>query len=213
MIAMRYRPYPGPGNEIINITFRTETADFLLERYTAELQDSFFWHTGPKPLIYHVEGPRFERAVNMSRELHMGVKTLIRIEEFLLAIMTRCIDYNVSADATVPRWLLTACREAKQPHVFREGAAGFVRAANRGHEHVCRMAKKYLGISPSAFVNEKRMEYAALMLEGSDLNITDIAYECGIENTSHFYRLFHRHYGITPHQYRLYHQKNPVQAN
>ena len=203
----------GEANEIVNVAFRSDIAEHLGKRYSAELNGRFFWHRREQPDTYHLTGPRFERAVNLSAELQILKNSLAAIEEYLLALFTRVVEHHPTVDDSVPGWLLAASAAAKRPEVFRQGAAGFVKAAGRGHEHVCRMARKHLGVSPSAYVNRIRMEYAALMLAGSDLTINDISSECGIENLSHFYRVFQRQYGTTPRQYRLHHQKNPLRAS
>lgn len=203
----------GTRSEIINIAFRREIAEHLVARYGAEIDGRFFWHDRDAPETYFLTGPRFERATNLSSEIQPLRSSLIAIDEYLLALFTRVLDHPATANETVPRWLIAAGAAAKRPELFRQGAAGFVKAAGRGHEHVCRMARKHFGVSPSAYVNRIRMEYAALMLAGSDLPIGDIASECGIENLSYFYRVFQRQYGTTPRQYRLHHQKNPLRAS
>ena len=202
----------GEPNEIVNVAFRSEIADHLGARYEAELKGRFFWQDRGGPDVFLLSAPQFERAANLSSELQTSRNSLAAIEEFLLALMTRVVDHRMATDESIPRWLLAAAAAAKRPEVFREGAAGFVKAAGKGHEHVCRVARKHLGVSPSAYVNKIRMEYAALMLAGSDLSINDISNECGIENISHFYRVFQRQYGTTPRQYRVQHQKNPLRA-
>ncbi len=203
----------GARNEIVNVAFRSHIAEHLGQRYSAELRGRFFWHGREEPDTYHLTGPRFERAANVASELQVSRKSLAVIEEFLLALLTRVVDHHTTTDESVPGWLVAASAAARRPDVFRQGAAGFVKAAGRGHEHVCRMARKHLGMSPSAYVNKMRMEYAALMLAGSDLSINEIAGACGIENLSHFYRVFQRQYGTTPRRYRLNHQKNPLRAS
>ena len=55
------------------------------------------------------------------------------------------------------------------------------------------------------------MQYAATALGSSDRSISDIALDCGIENMSHFYKLFRAHYGVTPRAYRMVHARKPVQ--
>lgn len=40
------------------------------------------------------------------------------------------------------------------------------------------------------------------MLRNSSMSVTDVAYACGFSGTSYFCELFHRHYGITPNEYR-----------
>ena len=200
-----------PGAEIINIIFSDDVANHIGDRYREEFGGRFFWHDHAEPDSFQLAGPRFERAVNIASELKFGRNSLARIEEFLLSVMIRVVDFSVDNDPSVPTWLMAACRSARRPEVFRKGARGFVEAAGRGHEHVCRTARKHLGISPSAYANERRMEYAALMLGSTDMSIENIARDCGIENLSHFYRLFRARYGVTPRRYRLHHLKDPVQ--
>ncbi len=203
----------GEQSEIVNVAFRSDIADHLGQRYAAEVSGRFFWHDRDAPETYFLTGPRFERAVNLASEVQPFGSSLAAIDDYLLAMFTRVLEHHAAFDESVPYWLVAASVAAKRPEVFREGAAGFVKAAGRGHEHVCRMARKHLGVSPSAYVNRIRMEYAALMLAGSDLTINDIAGECGIENLSYFYRVFQRQYGTTPRQYRMHHQTNPLQAS
>ena len=165
----------GELNEIVNVAFRSEIADHLGDRYAADLGGRFFWHDRARPDVFPLTGPQFERAANLSSELQTSRNSLAAIEEYLLALMTRVVDHRAATDESIPGWLVAATAAAKRPEVFREGAAGFVKAAGKGHEHVCRVARKHLGVSPSAYVNKIRMEYAALMLSGSDLSINDIS--------------------------------------
>ncbi|MEM6638172.1 MAG: AraC family transcriptional regulator [Pseudomonadota bacterium] len=188
--------------QIINIAFRAETADHLAARYGADLGARFFWKPGPEPETLVLIGPQRERAINTALELQTSLRALIRIEEFLLTIMLRVAGLALSGTGRAPDWLLRACEAAREPRVFRRGATGFVEAAGRSHEHVCRTARTFLGLSPSAYVNRLRMEYAAMELGRSDHSISEIAALCGIENLSHFHGLFRRHYGVTPRAYR-----------
>lgn len=59
------------------------------------------------------------------------------------------------------------------------------------------------GISISEYVTAKRMMKAGKLLEQSDLSISRIAYECGIDNFSYFTKVFRKTYGCTPREYRL----------
>ena len=192
--------------------FRPETAAHLGARYT-EFQGRFFWREGPEPDTHIIRGPRMERAINTALELRGSLRTLARIEEFLLTLMTRVIDYDAALPSAAPKWLVAACAAARSREVFQLGAAGFVDVAGRGHEHVCRETRRHLGLTPSELVNRIRMEHAAMHLGGSGLSVEEIALDCGIENLSHFYKLFKAHYGTTPRIYRRRHQSDPVQPD
>ena len=47
------------------------------------------------------------------------------------------------------------------------------------------------------------MEEAAFLLKQASISVSDVGYELGFSNLSHFSRLFQRHYGITPKKYTL----------
>ena len=196
----------GPqGCRIINVLFRPSTADHLGSRYRDEFAGCFFWREGILPDIRQIRGPRMERAINSALELQGSLRTLARIEEFLLNLMTRVVDFDGALAPAAPAWLVSACIAARSAHVFRRGAAGFVDVATRGHAHVCRETRRHLGLSPLQLVNRIRMEHAAMCLGDSTLAVEDIAAECGIADMSYFYRLFRAHYGTTPRKYRLRH--------
>ena len=194
---------------VLNVLFREETAEHLKVRYRDELVGRFFWMPGPMPASCRLSDRRLEEAVAATMEMQTAQRRLTRIEEYLLTLMTRVIDVPEAAGASLPVWLVTACEMARDPEIFRDGAAGFVRAAGRGHEHVCRKTKEYLGITPSAYINRIRMEHAAHLLVYEDRSVSDVAGDVGIENMSHFYRVFRQHYGVTPKVYRRQHQKSP----
>lgn len=110
----------------------------------------------------------------------------------------------------MPDWLKQACEHVKQPEVFAQGVAGFVRAAGRCHGHVSRSMRAAMGCTPSQHVNAVRMDYAARELRVTTRPIVDIAMESGINNLSHFYALFRAAHGDTPRGYRSQYENTAV---
>jgi AraC family cel operon transcriptional repressor len=134
-------------------------------------------------------------------------KVLSRIEHFLLSVTTHVLDAAEVIDDRAPAWLLAACRAVREPRVFRQGATGFLEAAGRSQEHVCRQARRYLGLSPTQYVNRIRIQHAAMLLSGTDTPLPQLAADCGFENLSYFHKLFRQQYGTTPHGYRVRHRR------
>ena len=198
----------GTGARILNVMFRQESAAHLLERYREDVAGRFFWRSGPLPVTLRLRGPQRERAVNTMLTLQTSHRGLARIEHFLLSVMTHVLDAAEVVDDRAPGWLLEACRAARDPRVFRLGAEGFRAAAGRSQEHVCRQARRYLGLSPTQYVNRIRMQHAAMLLAGTDRGLTDVAADCWFENLSYFHRLFRDQYGTTPHSYRMRHRQD-----
>lgn len=58
------------------------------------------------------------------------------------------------------------------------------------------------GKTITEFVNEKRMEHAAHLLRDSTLQVQTVAQYCGISDVNYFSKLFKRHHGVTPREYR-----------
>ncbi|NJM35611.1 MAG: helix-turn-helix transcriptional regulator [Rhodomicrobium sp.] len=68
--------------------------------------------------------------------------------------------------------------------------------------HFARNFKIEMGISPLAFVTQRRVERAKRLLQGSGLTLAQVAYDCGFANQSHFTTVFRKHTGQTPGAYR-----------
>lgn len=203
---------PDEGCRILNVMFRRETASFLRARYATEFAGRFFWRETPAPLTLRLAGAQFERAVNMTLSLRAAAPTRVRIEHYLLSAMTFVLDDVETIDRAAPGWLVAACQAARQPEVFRKGGTGFIDATGRGREHVCRQARRFLGATPTQYVNRIRIQHAAMLLGGTSMKLELIAEECGLRNMSHFHKLFREAYGAPPAQYRRRRRRDPVRA-
>ncbi len=102
----------------------------------------------------------------------------------------------------IPYWLERAYRKMREPRNFIEGKERFFELCGKSREHATRLLKTYYGVTPSAYVNHLRLSYAASLFSGSNLNVTEICYECGFQNVSWFYTAFRAQFGMTPLAYR-----------
>ena len=74
--------------------------------------------------------------------------------------------------------------------------------ANKSHEHLSRSFKKYLKKTPTSFICELRLNYAANLLSTTDNPIIQIAYETGFDNLGYFFNKFKEYYNTTPSKFR-----------
>ena len=199
------------GCQIINVMFRAETAYHLKQRYAKSIAGAFFDRQGPLPEMHQLDPIRFARAINVAQQLQTAHRSLARIEEFLLVLTNRVANVTNGIAPNAPRWFSEACSAAQSQTVFSKGAAGFIAAAGRSHEHVCRTCKAVTGLTPSEYINQIRIEYAAHLLRADECTITDVVEACGFDNNSYFYRLFRQQYGTTPRHYRLENLRDPFQ--
>lgn len=63
-----------------------------------------------------------------------------------------------------------------------------------------RKMKALVGISPSDFIRLHRLQKAKTMLDTSDLTVSEVAYEVGYKDVSHFSRSFREMFGVSPSQ-------------
>jgi AraC family transcriptional regulator len=68
--------------------------------------------------------------------------------------------------------------------------------------HFAHLFKQATGRTPHRYVITCRMEQAKRLLVETDLPLTDIAYQVGCADHSHFTALFRQHVGTTPKTYR-----------
>jgi AraC-like DNA-binding protein len=68
--------------------------------------------------------------------------------------------------------------------------------------------KKVFKDSPAKWIMKKRLTLAADLLENTQLSISEICYECGFENQTHFSRIFKERKGLPPLHFR-HHSKEP----
>jgi AraC-like DNA-binding protein len=78
----------------------------------------------------------------------------------------------------------------------------FARLCHRSLSSFKRDFKKHFNVSPGKWLLRKRLDYSAILLKNSDLNITQIVFECGFEDLSHFSRAFKEKFGVPPINFR-----------
>jgi AraC family transcriptional regulator, dual regulator of chb operon len=182
-----------------------------------ELKGRFFW--SDQVLPDHIPAALAEECDigSLIDDLDYSSCTMLATEAFLLQLCARLLELfprDLPPLARgAPDWLVFACAATRNPKVFREGPAGFALAAGHSHPHVCRTLQRYLGMTPSVFVNLHRMKHAARRLVSTDDIIREIARDCGIPNLSHFHRVFLNHHGVTPLQYRRLHHRNLIRPD
>ncbi|HBC87531.1 MAG TPA: hypothetical protein DCZ94_11295 [Lentisphaeria bacterium] len=114
------------------------------------------------------------------------------------------------AARNLPVWMERILMEMKKKENFKKGLSALRKIACRSDEHTSRSFRLYLDTTPTDFINELRIKYAASCLLNSDEKIDFIAIDSGFDNLSHFYHMFKKVYGSSPRKYRLKNRKNAV---
>ncbi len=109
--------------------------------------------------------------------------------------------YN-KKNESIPRWFSLVLRNMEKPENFTEGIDKLLEFSRCTHEHLCRMFQSYLQCTPTEYINNLKLNYAANNLTYSDTKIIDIAYDAGFDNLSHFYHVFKKKFNTSPVRFR-----------
>lgn len=76
------------------------------------------------------------------------------------------------------------------------------KVAHMHPNHMIRFFKNKTDQTPAKYVTMQKMEYAKRLLENTEVSITEIIERIGIDDISHFSKLFKKCYGESPLKYR-----------
>jgi AraC-like DNA-binding protein len=74
--------------------------------------------------------------------------------------------------------------------------------AGLSRSHFARLFKEAEGTSPRDYLEDLRLRRALSLLYSRTLSVKEIAFSCGIRDVNYFCRLFRRHVGMSPGEYR-----------
>jgi transcriptional regulator GlxA family with amidase domain len=85
-----------------------------------------------------------------------------------------------------------------RPLVIEEVA----RAVNLSTPHLRYLFRAETGTTPAQYLKSLRMKKAKELLETTFLSVKQVMFQVGIDDKSHFARVFRRAYGLSPAEYR-----------
>ncbi len=62
--------------------------------------------------------------------------------------------------------------------------------------------KKQYRSSPRLYINQQRLQHARMLLQNTEMLVSEIATACAFESPSYFIRIFKLEFGITPQAFR-----------
>lgn len=103
-------------------------------------------------------------------------------------------------ESGAPKWLLDACAAMHREENCRAGLKRLIELSGRTQEHLSRTMRKYLGVTPQAYLTGLRLETVFQELIQGRSDITSAAYRAGFVNLAGFRRAFRRKYLVSPRQ-------------
>lgn len=101
----------------------------------------------------------------------------------------------------MPHWLYALIDKMSEKDNYIAGLPRMIELSGKTQEHVTREFSANLHMTPTEFINLKRLNLACSMLVENQKSIIDISYECGFLSLSHFYHCFKKQYGSSPKEF------------
>ena len=134
-----------------------------------------------------------------------NLTTELVVSHLLNGILTELLLHTVTAQTDMFQIPEYVRRIANQIHKnFREELTleELSDLVHRSKYHVLREFKRYMGVTIHEYLITERISYAKELLKYSTLPVSEIAYETGMNNVTHFINLFKAREGTTPLVYR-----------
>ncbi len=135
----------------------------------------------------------------------------LKFKELLLNILTNPFNKNLLAyivslnnNFKTPIWQVM-----EKNYIYNLSIKELARISNRSTTVFKKDFYEYYHTTPGKWLTEKKLDYAKMLLYTSKQSISDVAYNSGFENVSHFSRIFKEKFGNSPLQYR----KNRIEVH
>lgn len=191
--------------------------------YTGKDSDwEFLWihFNGNSSLGYYKEFVRDEFRIVHCRDNFLWERTLWRIialhqkrdsttetvtSHLIHSLLTELLVETATNGADtflMPDYVKDVAKEIDKNFRQRLTLEDFERTCHRSRYHILKEFKKYMGITINEYLITTRISHAKELLKYTDLPISEITFEIGMNNVTHFINLFKVREGCTPLVYR-----------
>ncbi len=158
----------------------------------------------PKRIVYNRVEPPVVDFLLWSHDRLIGKmqkqeRTTIIRNTFTL-LLPYCCDLAQPMD-----WFDSLLQQMQKQEHFQVGVTRMQELAFCSPSHLSRTCRARLGMTPTQYVDQLRIQYAENLLRHSQYNIRDICEECGYNNFGYFYRRFTEKTGLPPGKYQRLH--------
>jgi AraC-like DNA-binding protein len=124
------------------------------------------------------------------------------INSFIAHILGYLYISDQEEKVLYPRWFQGLLANLNDPALIKDGIQSIMADINYNYIYVSRVFKKYIGITISDYLTQRRIDLAKIYLSTTKMNITKISEEVGYPYPYRFNQVFKQYTGCTPKEYR-----------
>ncbi len=136
---------------------------------------------------------RLEKLVELRRRLQQRYAGNASFDNFLKVVKTE-------QPPTLDDVFLQKIRQAIETNMGEPelGILHLCKAVHLSYTQVFRKMKALTGENPTFFIRKMRLQRARQLLQTTEMNVSEIAYEVGFSDPGYFSRVFHEEFGAAP---------------
>jgi len=129
---------------------------------------------------------------------------ILKIKELIINILSSPINHSLASYfKSLPETKKTSLLQIMENNFcYNLSLEDYAKLCSRSLSSFKRDFKKLFGTTPGKWLINKRLDYSKILLDQNELNISQIVFECGFENLSHFSRAFKNKFGLSPINFR-----------
>ena len=145
-------------------------------------------------------------AESIAKTVKEGGQTTLDTALGCLRLLSLCAERYAQGDGAIVDEAVPACVRAAVAAIScgyaeKLGLAQIAARAGCSVAYLSRTFKEHVGCSVYTYLTQYRLAMAERLLK-EDKSVTEVCYECGFYDCSHFIKCFKKQYGVTPLAYR-----------
>ena len=128
--------------------------------------------------------------------------TATSIKILLFDVFGQMLRFQQTERETQPQWAKKLKEILSDARAERHSLLDLSNELNIHPAHLSRAFSKYFDCTFAEYVRKLRVEKSLSLLPDKTLSLTEIAFECGFADQSHFLRCFKKINGVKPSEYR-----------
>jgi len=155
------------------------------------------------PVLFDSADMNEEFLLNIHKELHHPKGADDRnVEDIFRVGMRNVRREQANSKEAVPENFLKAKQFIELNYQKHLTLNDIAKTCFVSRSHLCKGFQKYFGVSPLDYAIRLRHQYSLELLKDINLNLSEIAVQSGYSDVFYFSRMFKKHTGTSPSQYR-----------